>query len=101
MDCRVYNVQKLMSFISLFWGCLGMYITIEDIVQDTLTCDAKIILWFMHTYSWFFLLFLTWTALGLVFWLVQKLSSSTLVSAPVMEAAKKSDSEVPFKLPIF
>jgi len=66
-----------------------------------LTCDAKIILWFMHVYSWFFLLFLTWTLLALFIWFLQKLAGFTFVTAPIMSRAKDADEEVPFQLPIF
>merc|ERR1719253_1211465 len=78
-----------------------MYVTIEDIVEDTLACDAKIVLWFMHTYSWFFLLFLTWTTLGLFIWMLQKLSGYTFVTAPLMDMSKEWDEEVPFRMPLF
>jgi len=101
VDSPIYTMQRFMGFVSLGWGIFGMWITIEDVVKDTLTCDAKIILWFMHTYSWFFLLFLTWTALGLVLWLLRKLSGFTFVTAPIMKEAKEADDEVPFRLPLF
>lgn len=101
IDSPIYTFQKLMAFLGTIWGCVGMWITIEDIVEDTLTCDAKIILWFLHTYSWFFLLFLTWTLLSIVLWLLQKLSGFTFVTAPIMDEAKLADEEVPFKMPLF
>jgi hypothetical protein len=90
-----------MCFISLTWGFLGIFVTCEDIVEDTLVCDAKVVLWFMHTYSFFFMLFLTWTLLGLGIWMLQKLSGLTAVTAPIMDSAKDADDEVPLKMPVF
>jgi len=101
VDSKTYTCQKVLSFAGLFWGIVAMWITIENIVRDSLACDAKIILWFMHTYAWFFLLFLTWTVLGLLLWVVKKLSGLTVVTGPIMAGAKEADSEIPFQLPVF
>merc|ERR1719321_1828073 len=73
----------------------------EDIIEDSLTCDTKIVLWFMHTYSFFFLLFITWNIMGLAIWTLKKLSGLSIVSQPILAMAKDSDDEVPFRMPIF
>jgi hypothetical protein len=101
IDSPIYTLQKLLQFVSIFWGSFGIYVTCHDIVQDTLACDAKVMVWFMHAYSFFFLLFLTWTALSLIVWVLNKLSEFTYVTAPLMETAKEADEEVPFGLPLF
>mmetsp|Transcript_92617 Transcript_92617/g.144472 ORF Transcript_92617/g.144472 Transcript_92617/m.144472 type:complete len:837 (+) Transcript_92617:68-2578(+) len=101
IDSPIYTFQKFLCFISLVWGFLGIYVTCMDVVEDTLACDAKVVLWFMHTYSFFFMLFLTWTTLGLIVWVLQKLSGLTIVTAPIMESAKLADEEVPLKMPVF
>jgi hypothetical protein len=101
IDGAIYTIQKGFSFFSLFWGFYGVYLSISHVLTDTLSCDAKVAVWFMHTYSFLFLMLVTWTLLGLTIWVLQKLSHSTMVTAPLMKAAKQSDEEVPFQLPLF
>lgn len=100
-DSWVFSIQKILTFVATLWGAFGMWISIEDIVEDSLTCDARVVLWFMHTYSFFFLLFITWNIVGLVLWILKKMSGCNCVSAPLLAMAKDSDQEVPFKMPIF
>jgi hypothetical protein len=101
IDGTVYNCQKVCSFFTLMWGCLGVYLSIAHIMEDTLSCDAKVSVWFMHVYSGFFLILSTWNLLPLFLWVVQRLSHSIAVITPLMKAAKKSDEEVPFNFPLF
>lgn len=101
VDSWIYTLQKFFTLIATGWGCFGMYVTMEDIIEDELTCDTKIVLWFMHTYSFFFLLFITWNVMGLAIWTLKKLSGLSIVSQPLLAMAKDSDDEVPFRMPIF
>jgi hypothetical protein len=101
IDGNVYTCEKALSAFSLLWGVFGVYFSMVNIVEDTLSCDAKVAVWFLHTYSAIFVLFASWTIFGLALWILNKLSHSTVVTTPLMKAAKKSDQETPFKLPVF
>lgn len=101
VDSYIYTLQKFLTLVSTIWGCFGLYVSIHDIIEDSLECDAKIVLWFMHCYSFFFLLFITWSIVGLLLWALKRLSSMQCVSVPILAAAKDSDDEVPFRMPVF
>lgn len=96
-----YLFTKYVSLISAIWGAIGLYTSIANVVMDETQCDKKVTLYFMHVYSFFYLMFLLINLASLLFWILQRLSESNRVSSVVVGFAKSWDKEVPLGIPVF
>jgi len=97
-----YFFSKVCTMPLTFLGGFGLYITIADVVLDEQHCSLKSVLFFMHLYSFFFMLFLLWIILSVIIWLVSAFASrSTLVTSSVIRIARQLDADIPMKIPVF
>jgi hypothetical protein len=101
VESWLYMFLGWLSFIGFLWGGFGLFITINDIILDTLACDQQVILAFLHGYSFGFVVFLTWGIIGLVLSITQSLSSSSYVSVALMKLAKSMDDSLHHGLPVW
>jgi hypothetical protein len=101
IDSWLYGFMRFNSIVVLGWGAFGLYITIADIIMDTLACDAKLALAYQHLYSFMFVVLLTWNIVGLVLWITNHISSTSVVSKPLMRVGKYVDDDNFHGLPVF
>jgi hypothetical protein len=100
VDSWIYGFMRFVSVIALGWGGFGLYITIEDIILDTLACDAKLALQYQHAYSFLFVILLTWNIAGCFLSLTNRISSTSAVSNPLIMAGKAIDDDSFHSLPV-
>jgi hypothetical protein len=100
VDSWIYGFMRFVSVVALGWGGFGLYITIEDIILDTLACDAKLALDYQHAYSFLFVILLTWNVTGCVLSLTNRISSTSAISTPLMMAGKAIDDDSFHSLPV-
>lgn len=101
ISSKSHFIAKSCSILTVGFGVFGTYLSIANIVFHTTQCDIGAVLFFMHMYSFVFILFLTWTLIGVGLYLIQKLANSPLVTEPLLNAAKHFDDTLPLKVPIF
>jgi hypothetical protein len=101
IDSWLYGFMRFNSIVVLGWGGFGLYITIADIIMDSLACDAKLALAYQHLYSFMFVVFLTWNIVGLILWITNHISSTSVVSKPLMKFGKYVDDDNFHGLPVF
>mmetsp|Transcript_9673 Transcript_9673/g.21230 ORF Transcript_9673/g.21230 Transcript_9673/m.21230 type:complete len:321 (-) Transcript_9673:32-994(-) len=97
----VYNLAKTIGVAYVVVGSAGVYFSIANIIDDTQWCEANGLITFMHIVSFFFVVFLTWTLVGLALWIVMLFASSKTVSSLIVKLAMKLDGTNPLNLPIF
>lgn len=97
---RIYFLMQLNGFLCLCWGGFGLYISIQDIIEDSLNCDARVALTYMHTYGFFFVLLISYNVLSVILWIVMSLAKSKLLSKPIIKIAKKVDDDINNGMPI-
>jgi len=97
----LYSITKLYLILYLGWGGFGLWITIHMVIEDHLHCSAKAVVFYCHFSSFFYLMFLTWSIIGFVFWLIPVIASCRFVKYTILKLAKDLDDASPIKLPIF
>jgi len=93
VDSWTYSFLQFLTFVTLLWGGFGLWVTVHDVIMDSLACDAKFALKYMHVYAFFYVVLLTWNIITLVLTIVGYLSGSKLVSNPILNAAKSFDDD--------
>jgi len=91
VDTWTYAFLQLLTFFSLCWGGFGLWVTVRDVMLDTLACDAKFALRYMHVYAFIYVVLFTWNIITLVLALIGHFSGSKRVSVPIIKAAKEFD----------
>jgi len=92
--------SNVLNVLGLIWGAVGLGISVENILVDSLDCDATLAMHYMHTYSFFFVMLLTWKVLGLLQWILDAISGSRHVRTPIVKMAKHCDDESLKGMPI-
>jgi len=90
-DSPVLGFVRFLEIFNLLWGGFGLWVSIHDIVIDSLACSARLALTWMHIYSFFYVMLLTWNLFWLVYSVIGLIATSDLVSTPIIRAAKKFD----------
>jgi hypothetical protein len=90
-DSYVFSLLSLLVYVNLCWGGFGVYISVADVVMDSLGCKAEMALIYMHVYSFLYLMFLTWNLLILVYMVVCCVASMSFVSGLLLRGAKYFD----------
>jgi len=100
-----YHLVKYIQLLCVIWGFLGIKLTISNVLQDAVSCDANHILSFMHFYAFIYLVFWLLNVLNLLVWVLMRVASSSMVTRALLNLAKKLDTivekDLPFHLPIF
>jgi len=97
----VYMCNKAAGGLYLIWGGWGVYISIENIIEDTTQCDSRSIVSYMHFLSFLYVLFFTVSLISFILWLAAFLSGSSFVSNMILKAAMKMDDANDMGLPLF
>jgi len=100
VDSWTYLFLQIITFFNLCWGGFGLWITMHDVIIDTLACDAKFALGYMHCYAFFYVVLFTWNIINLVLTLVGHLSGSKLVTTPILKLAKAFDDDTMQGIPV-
>jgi len=102
VESWLYLFLQLIMICMLLWGAFGVFVSVHEIVPDSLTCHATKAITYMHCYAFAYVLLLTWNVMGLLVQIVGHVSSSRLVSGPILRAAKSFDDStmqgIPFAL---
>jgi hypothetical protein len=94
-------ITNVISATAMIWGGFGVYITIQDVVPDSLACDARYAVGYMRVYSFIYVILVTWQILLFSLWVLQLLSGSAYVRMPLITAAKNFDDDTMRGMPIF
>mmetsp|Transcript_33031 Transcript_33031/g.73545 ORF Transcript_33031/g.73545 Transcript_33031/m.73545 type:complete len:889 (+) Transcript_33031:87-2753(+) len=100
-NSRPYHIVKYIQLLCILWGFLSIKLSISNVLEDAVNCDAGHILTFMHIYAGFYLMLFLVNVLMLSLWILQQVAGSSLVSKPLLKLAKTLDEDVPFKVPVF
>mmetsp|Transcript_35752 Transcript_35752/g.65628 ORF Transcript_35752/g.65628 Transcript_35752/m.65628 type:complete len:892 (-) Transcript_35752:18-2693(-) len=100
-NSKPYHIVKCIQLLCIIWGFLSIKLSISNILEDAVNCDAGHILTFMHIYAVIYLMLFLANVLMLAFWILQQVAGSSLVSKPLLKVAKTLDEDVPFKVPVF
>lgn len=95
-----YLFLQVITFFNLCWGGFGLWVSVHDIIIDSLACNANFALGYMHCYAFFYVVLLTWNIIGLVLTIVGHLSGSKLVTTPILKLAKKFDDDTMQGIPV-
>lgn len=91
VDSWFYHLSQWNSFFCLCWAGFGLYLTVTHVVWDSMRCEARLALIYMHAYSFFFVVLLTWNLIFVVLWVVTLVAGSRLVSKPIMKVVMALD----------
>jgi len=95
-----YSLTQFTSVLAMLWGGFGVYVSISDVVPDTLKCQARVALTYMHVYAFLYVILITWQLLVVIVWSLQVLSGSKFVRMPIIQAAKSIDDDSMKGMPI-
>lgn len=95
-----YSLASVCSFLALVWGGVGLAISIQDAVEDSLACGARLAVLYLHVYSFIYVMLLSWNLMGVGLWILHFISGSDLVRTPLVKMAKSCDDDTMKGMPI-
>jgi len=88
---KSYNLLNLITILVFLWGSLGLWISIHDIVNDELGCKAELVMSILHVYSFFYLIFASWTCVSLGLFLLMVVATNEDFALKLLQKAEKFD----------
>lgn len=88
---KSYTFLNFTTLINFIWGAVGVWFSVHYIVPDEEKCDAWAIMIVTHAMCFIYVVFFTFTLVGLVLWVVQTVATNSAMAKFLFKKAKKFD----------
>jgi len=94
------SILNMLNAVQILWGGLGVYWTIKNVYIDETQCQAGAVMLVAHSYSFIYVMLLTWTVPLFALWIITNLLSIRTVSLEVLRRAKQFDEDYSIGVPV-